>query len=52
MGTAAVPWTLDMKPEKFSEGKFASKNEESGCDEKKSEVVPEVVTLAKQKKSQ
>lgn len=35
-----------MKPEEFSEGKFTSINEKSGC-KKKDEDAPEEVTLAK-----
>lgn len=46
VGTAADPWTLDLKLEEFSEGTRTSKNEESGC-EKKAEDVPEEVTFGK-----
>lgn len=44
--TAAFLEPLDMQPEKFSEGKLISVNEESGCDEKDRHVLDEVM-LAK-----
>lgn len=45
--TAAFLEPLDMQPEKFSEGKLISVNEESGCDEKDS--VPKEVMVKKKK---
>lgn len=36
-----------MNPEEFSEGKFVSMNEKSGCEKKKNEDVPVELTLAK-----
>lgn len=45
----AVQQILDMNPKEFSEEKFTSLNEESGCGKKKKkhEDVPVEVTLAK-----